>query len=521
MVELDELINGDITNIPSGTTIRNPHTNEVLSIQEKLGQGGEGHTYLSKNADGVERVLKFVERSNGTSTEELEDKLSSELRRVNTLLGANYSAFAINSLNVGIVGDFAEGRNLEKEIIEGNKAYTESEVIDFLTKVCTQFLEPLHNGGVVHKDIKPQNIIVNSDREYTLIDFGTIRSVNDLATMTVTMRGTPGYSRIKSKHEVSDDFYSLAKTAYFLFTGRHPEFIGHDEYDRMEDEKKFNALRIDENLKNVLWKMLGHDNTYDNVDSLLGDLRKLQVNSDESKVDVRSARELAKYREASIVPSDLQERITGFKELFFEKYEDKLAERVPIEREDKDALVRILQDLGYTQQGEVYVRPHKSTEHIDVISFEGDNYAQIRHGQVYKLEDAESKLDKFEITDRFYELGTFAGFLSPIITGIGMGVSYGDSIPGSIGCALIGAVAGFFTSDFLDKIVKKSKIDSKDSALWGIIPLFLPHAFGKAFQGVENGVRYLSHASGSTADSYALENALHPLPGITYDKNEK
>ena len=360
----------------------------------KLEKGGEGYTYAvkQKNNDKI-KVLKIISSGISNSAIDLETRLSSEFFRINKALQTNYTAFSINMEQIAVISDFIEGRNLEHEMKETNKVFSQQEIVDILLQITENYLSPIHTEGLVHRDIKPANIIVTNletadgskQKKYSLIDFGCVRDNDALATLTGRFVGTLGYSRIKGKYETSDDFYSLSKTAYFLSTGKHPEFIAINEYDKMQDEKRIAALNMDVQLKDILLKMLGHNNKYSTAEELLHELKNYKEKSAAKNnaaiaLDVKSARIIADYKEASQMPESLKQKISGIKALFKEKYDGSISYRNPLTQEFLNDLDNVLIGLGYRKELNfvsekhlgvrnpiVYVREKKNSQEIEVL----------------------------------------------------------------------------------------------------------------------------------------------------------
>ncbi|MBQ8480380.1 MAG: ankyrin repeat domain-containing protein [Akkermansia sp.] len=108
----------------------------------------------------------------------------------------------------------------------------------WLTPVLTNLLNALdylHEKDLLHRDIKPDNIIINEKGEPILIDFGTARAV--AGTHTQTKMGTPGYAPIeqwavKGNRGPWTDLYALGATCYHLITGQVPP----DCHERTDDD---------------------------------------------------------------------------------------------------------------------------------------------------------------------------------------------------------------------------------------------------------------------------------------------
>ncbi len=143
-----------------------------------------------------------------------------------------------------LLEEFIEGEELWANLQRGS-IYSPSELISFLDMVL-QGLEACGSKRIIHRDIKPQNIVVRSDGTPVIVDFGLSRHL-DLSSLTPTgatgIIGTPAYAPPEvlrySKREIDgkSDLYSLGITAYMMATGRHP-FIdinnpGEDWYSKM------------------------------------------------------------------------------------------------------------------------------------------------------------------------------------------------------------------------------------------------------------------------------------------------
>lgn len=128
-----------------------------------------------------------------------------------------------------LVMDFVEGQSLAEVIIQQG-AQPEAQVIGWATQLLTA-LEYCHDQGVVHRDIKPQNIIIKPDGRVVLVDFGLVKlwDPTDPRTKTV-MRGmgTPEYAPPEQYGASADhtgppsDIYSIGATLYHALTGQAP-----------------------------------------------------------------------------------------------------------------------------------------------------------------------------------------------------------------------------------------------------------------------------------------------------------
>src|SRR3989344_2569361 len=537
-----------IAELPSGFVIDNPNNNEQYTVLEKLPGGGEGHTYLTQTGSAQKKVVKFVGVGLSTTSSELEQKLREEYRKINGVLNTKMTAFAANVLDVAVVNDYVEGRNLRQEIEEVDSVFTEAPTLDFLLQITKNYLQPLHENDLVHRDIKPQNIISTTqdeDRTYTLIDFGLLRKVSPNATITTTLSGTPGYTRIKADYECADDYYSLAKTAYFLFTGKDPEYVGHAKYDELHDQEIFGALKINENFRKVLFRMLGHDkkNKYQSYMDLMADLEKLQstegknkaLGAEEIGVDLKSAQILTEHREARQLPLSLQRNINGLKQRFNEQYEGTLASRVNLENDFVSDLEETLYALGYKKQGLVsiaqeqdpfkgmvtYLRQHRDSKNIDVLlvnpTTQGEHH--LKYSNVESLGEAAKYFTPYKKDEDYYSVGIVTALLATTVTAVGMASYYAYRSDGSVGNAIATGAATLIGYGFFN-LLTNAKLDSSNSFWLGLLGLPLPHSVGKLSYLTGNAIAKNNHEEKTTKNIDALDDALEPAAYFTYKRIE-
>jgi serine/threonine-protein kinase len=167
---------------------------------------------LSENADYVERFYK-------------EGKAAARLNHANIV-----QAFDVGEANGYhyFVMEYVEGHTLFDEMSEG-KVFTEAEALKVIIQIA-RALEHAHSRGLIHRDVKPKNIMMTKNGVAKLADMGLARAASDAqAAQAEAGRafGTPYYiSPEQIRGEVNIDFradiYSLGATLYHLVTGRVP-----------------------------------------------------------------------------------------------------------------------------------------------------------------------------------------------------------------------------------------------------------------------------------------------------------
>jgi branched-chain amino acid transport system substrate-binding protein len=226
---------------------------ERYRIVKLLGQGGMGAVYRAWDI----RLKVHVALKEQVPQPELDPALLAQLRQqfeqeAVTLARLSHpnlvrvTDFFEEAGNVYLIMDYLEGENLADRIAREG-ALPEAQVLDW----ARQLLEALaycHEHGVVHRDIKPQNILLRPDGRAVLIDFGLVKlwNPNDPLTRTV-MRGmgTPEYAppeqygRQGQTTDPRSDLYSLGATLYHALTGQTPPTAS----DRMADPQLFKPVR--------------------------------------------------------------------------------------------------------------------------------------------------------------------------------------------------------------------------------------------------------------------------------------
>jgi serine/threonine protein kinase, bacterial len=214
-------------------------------ILQVLGAGGFGQTYITEDLHlpgNPKCVLKHLKPASSdpallSMARQLFEKEAVVLQQLGTHDRIpRLFAYFEQEQEFYLVQEYAIGHTLAEELKPGVK-WQESLVIELLEEVL-EILAFIHSKGVIHRDIKPDNIIRrDSDRHLVLIDFGAIKQVrnqqalNGQQTMTVAI-GTPGYMPIEQASgtpRASSDLYALGTIAIQALTGVNPYNLEEDE----------------------------------------------------------------------------------------------------------------------------------------------------------------------------------------------------------------------------------------------------------------------------------------------------
>ncbi|WP_311492609.1 Stk1 family PASTA domain-containing Ser/Thr kinase [uncultured Anaerococcus sp.] len=199
---------------------------------KEIGVGGMAKVYKAKdNLLGRFVAIKIL-KDQYAEDEEFSKKFNNEAQSAARLSHINI----VNVYDIGkdmlngqliqyIVMEYVEGETL-KDLINREKVLENHDIIDYSTQIA-QALKSAHDSGIVHRDIKPQNILIDKYGLCKVTDFGIARvSSNATITYTSSILGTVHYiSPEQAKGKIVDlksDLYSLGAVMYEMATGRVP-----------------------------------------------------------------------------------------------------------------------------------------------------------------------------------------------------------------------------------------------------------------------------------------------------------
>ncbi|MBE7010594.1 MAG: Stk1 family PASTA domain-containing Ser/Thr kinase [Ruminococcaceae bacterium] len=258
-------------------------------IVETIGKGGMAIVYKAKCQVLNRYVALKVLRPEFREDKEFVSRFQAEAQSAGSLSHPNI----VSIYDVGqdgdldyIVMEYVEGVTL-KQYMEAKGIIPWREAVDYAAQICAG-LEHAHRNGIIHKDIKPHNVIITREGTIKITDFGIAKVISSstIKTGNATMGSVHYFSPEQARGGYTDnktDIYSLGVVLYEMVTGELP-FRGdtaiaiamqHIEKDPVPPTQ-LNA-DVPEGLENVILRAMCKDQAYryDSVTQTLVDLKKV------------------------------------------------------------------------------------------------------------------------------------------------------------------------------------------------------------------------------------------------------
>jgi len=204
-------------------------------ILEKIGEGGMGEVFLAEDTKLKRKVaLKFLPQE-FTKNRDVVERFQREAQAAAALSHPNIvTIYEINQHEdqTYIAMEYVEGKTLKEIIKENSTLKTQhstlsiERIIDISSQICAG-LSKAHKAGIVHRDIKPQNILIDKENQVKILDFGLakLKGVGQLTRETSTL-GTVHYmspeQALGKEIDHRTDIWSLGVVMYEMITGEMP-----------------------------------------------------------------------------------------------------------------------------------------------------------------------------------------------------------------------------------------------------------------------------------------------------------
>ncbi len=269
--------------------------NGRYEIIKSIGEGGMANVYLAYDSILDRQVALKVLRGDLSNDDKFIRRFQREAKSVSDLNHPNI----VEVYDVGeednqyyIVMEYIDGRTLKK-LIQKRGALTVPEVVDIMTQL-TDGLAHAHESYIIHRDIKPQNIMILDNGIIKITDFGIAMTMNATQlTQTNSVMGSVHYlppeQAAGKSATVKSDIYSAGILMYELLTGSVPfkgdnavEIALKQMKEKLPSVRKQNPL-IPQSVENILIKATAKNpkNRYDSVREMHDDLVKCLQNPNE------------------------------------------------------------------------------------------------------------------------------------------------------------------------------------------------------------------------------------------------
>ncbi|WP_394022835.1 Stk1 family PASTA domain-containing Ser/Thr kinase [Anaerococcus martiniensis] len=272
-------------------------------IIEQIGVGGMAKVYKAKDKLLDRFVAIKILKDQYAEDSEFLKKFNNEAQSAAKLSHINI----VNVFDIGedlykgerihyIVMEFVDGQTL-KDLIVNEKRLSNPDIIDYSIQIA-QALKTAHQAGIIHRDIKPQNILIDNYGLLKVTDFGIARvSSNATITYTSSILGTVHYiSPEQAKGKIVDeksDLYSLGAVMYEMATGKVPFDADNSVsiavmhiQDKPEPAKNLNP-NLSDHLNYIIMKLLDKDpaNRFLNAKELIDALEDQNFIKEEELTD--------------------------------------------------------------------------------------------------------------------------------------------------------------------------------------------------------------------------------------------
>lgn len=270
-----------------------------------IGEGGMGDVYLAEHISIKRKVAIKVLKPELIKNEEIRLRFKNEASMLAHLQHPNIVGlidYVEREDGLFLIMEYVDGKGLD-EILKSQETLIDIRLAESIMKQILEAFQYAHQNGIVHRDVKPSNILITADNQIKVLDFGIAKIVGDSKhnlTKTGTQIGTVFYmspEQVKGKElDLRSDIYSIGVTFYELLSGVCPYRGMTTEYEIYDSIVREPLLSLEETLGSgysKLWKIIKKatekevdyrfQNCKEFLDSLKNDSFKVDENRKEQK----------------------------------------------------------------------------------------------------------------------------------------------------------------------------------------------------------------------------------------------
>lgn len=257
-----------------------------FEIIRKLGEGGTAQVYLAFDHKTDQNIALKVLKSDLVTEQKIryfnrEAQAISMLNNENVIKIYDWGHDTLNNIHF-IAQEYVEGMTI-KEYLKLSNNLAVTEVVSLIEKILDG-LAHAHLNGVIHKDIKGQNILIDVDKNVKITDFGIADILEDETTKTQSLMGTPQYVAPETLNRnisnAQTDIYSVGILMYELlcgqapFTGDKPAVIMMKQINQPLPSIRMQRSDVPQALENIVIKATAKrlENRYTSSEEMLFDL---------------------------------------------------------------------------------------------------------------------------------------------------------------------------------------------------------------------------------------------------------
>jgi len=368
-------------------------------LLEKIGEGGMAIVYKAKC-----RLLNRMVAVKVLKTEFQEDaeflrRFSTEAQAAASLSHSNivsvYDVGTHGKLNY-IVMEYVEGITLKEYMSKKEESLSVSEATDFSMQIASA-LEHAHSKKIIHRDIKPQNIVITNNGTLKVMDFGLARAVSSATTIAGNSEalGSVHYASPEQARggftDERSDIYSLGVVMYEMFTGElpfdgeTPVAVAMKHLQRAPMPPRMKNENIPVPVENIILKAMQKEarERYPDISALIMDIKdaaRTEAHTKSMQTEKFSTRRLPVIPEEELVKQEPEN-----------KFKDKTAGKK--KKEDKIAIIAaiitsviIVSILGFLIARVFYMGDGAASGTV-VPSLEGQKYEEVleKYGETFTI----------------------------------------------------------------------------------------------------------------------------------------